>query len=63
MPETTNGGRPKVGRGILIRIPEEHIDYLDRHAAMAGQTRAEYVRRLIARDVGRRRTTDQAAQR
>jgi len=52
-------GRPKVGREILVAIPDEMLAALD---AVAGKgKRGEFIREAIAREIERRRVVDRDA--
>lgn len=45
---TRGPGRPPEGRPVKVRIPDELLDALDAAATLAGVSRAEMVRRVLA---------------
>lgn len=44
-------GRPKIGDGIKVALPDDTVAALDRLAKTADQTRAAYVRDIITRHI------------
>ena len=62
--QTPMRGRPTAiadARVVTFRVPEAHIEHLDRQAAASGLSRAWYLRKLIAQDVARVRRSRKTA--
>lgn len=48
-----SAGRPEVGRPVNIRLGDELLDRVDSYAEAEGLKRAEAVRQLVQRGLGR----------
>lgn len=51
----TPAGRPEVGKPINVRLGDDLLARVDAYAAAEGIKRAEAVRRLVQRGLGKRK--------